>query len=224
MDYDWNITAQWSSSFLSIEVDFVSTANEIMIQYDEIYGDCSAIFDNRTMILLSSSAVCTWISNQYYSVSISIQLSSQSIININDSLIIKSNAFSFTEYICEWLSLNSSLIIDIKYPEDILLPNIMVNIPSMIGVCDELILDARNTGNIGGRSATFIWTILNISSSNNSTNNSRLIGMNYNGSYIPINDYIDSPSILIIQLMVQTWFVSLILFSKKHNDVSCSKV
>lgn len=165
--------------------------------------------------MLSSSATCSWIFDNYMNddsvAGILIELSSQSTIDINDPLIINSNAFSFSysEYFssCGWISLNNSFIINnIEYPDDIFLPNVVIDIPSTIGTCDELILDARSTSGIGGRTASYLWTILDITSPTNETNNLWLIGMNYSGSYFVITDEIESPALITLQLLVNTWY------------------
>eukprot|EP01084_Bolivina_argentea_P315484 546570_1 len=154
--------AIWSPSFLSIYINIENDAGFIL-DHSSLINNCSDIFDENTVFIIGGIyAQCLWNLNENDNYDIQIDLPATATIDTrNDTIIIiKSDAFkySFVDGVII-MSLDDMIeIINIDIPMNALYPNIIVSIPSQIGSCDNLILDARGTSNLGGRdNAIFTW-------------------------------------------------------------------
>eukprot|EP01083_Nonionella_stella_P172222 590331_1 len=153
-------SAVWSSSFLSVFIDIDTTG--IISDTSSLVNDCSAIFDTETLKQIDGNkAVCTWTHGE--NIAIVVQLPSTATLNLtHNKITIKPGAFSFkmamggTQY-----TLNAFIdILSINMPQAISTPHIITNVQPVIGLCDDLVLDARSTTNLGGRdNAYFEWFI-----------------------------------------------------------------
>ena len=131
--------------------------------------DCNDIFDRSTSILLSNNAKCEWKNNN---LTILVTLSGYSLISINDSLIINKNAFllkpvdsNSTVHVVNHYNISNHNSSDVYQLTNILCgdnpirPEIVISdLVTQIGICDDIIVDARNTYNLGGRQAQYNWT------------------------------------------------------------------
>eukprot|EP01084_Bolivina_argentea_P094334 169584_1 len=201
----WSINAIWSSSFLSILIDIENDNNgfdeynEIILYESYLRDECKNLFEDFTLDLIGYNAVCSWLYNENNNLMISLPANAK--INLTNSLsgiIFKKNAFG---YFVRYDNFNrlynlpmNVTINEITVPAIKLLPNIIVSIPSQIGICDDLILDARSTTNTGGRSAEYKW-----STDNNTytTNNNVLL---VDGTFFTPETYIH------INVTVCTWY------------------
>eukprot|EP01084_Bolivina_argentea_P058871 107460_1 len=153
-------TSIWSDDFLSIYID-IEWGNQVVLNMDSLSDDCLNIFDSHMLnIIGGNGAVCQWIidsNNDEFD--IQIDLSANAKINlINNSLMIKAGAFLYT------LNQHSNvpnvpIHVSIDEPINVSNPDIIIDIPTQIGSCDDLLLDARATMNLGGRDGIFIWNI-----------------------------------------------------------------
>ncbi len=179
----------------------------VQIFINSTNNDCQSILDNITMNLIGNKAKCSWIMNTINHITLIIDLSSISTINVNDSIIIKPKTIHF---IClsssnEVLEEYGNIITvdSISIPSSINIPNIIISsLSSVIGVCDDLLLDARSTTNLGGRdNAIFKWKI-SIQGNGGDINE-------YIGDYIVIqNDLLQKEVSYDIELMVTSWYKS----------------
>eukprot|EP01084_Bolivina_argentea_P316318 548272_1 len=158
-------TAIWSPTFLSIYVHINSKRNISIISQNNETVLCSNLFNNYTMSLIGGDlAICSWIYLQNEHI-IEIDLPSIATIDIYDNynLTIKDNIIEYMFNNQPLLFKKSIEINGIDYPFNITSPNIIAFIPSEIGICDDLILDAQLTTNLGGRNnAIFKWYIMDI--------------------------------------------------------------
>lgn len=189
------IWAKWSRSYLSIHVHIPYKFHQrkterIILNENQFVDDCTFLFDAATMVLLSSDANCFWIKNKNQarlhgvdeSVVLVIDLSPNSAININDALIFKDGDKIGMNFYCQANNEYSNVIIPrIQHPHNPYPPQIILSSTSTsIGVCDDLILDARSTTFMGGRSdGQFIWSIARKFKSHRYSNT-------YFGSYMKI--------------------------------------
>ena len=169
-NYKIEAMADWSPSFLSISVT-MRGSDGIVINGININSDsmCNDIFNNYTMnIIGNNDAECTINYNDNY-YDIDINLPSTATINLtNSQLVIKENVFNFRFENESDIFLYDELIIiqSVNLPSfesDIISPNIITSVVSEISSCDDLILDARSSTNLGGRdNGIFEWKIKNI--------------------------------------------------------------
>ena len=129
---------------------------------------------------------------------IAISLPSTAPIDLNASLTIKPNVLSYSmdNGLTFW-NLTESLFIDnVSIPSDPKHPQIVFSMPSQIGSCDDLTLDAKLTTNLGGREAIFLWEIYETNTV-------------YNGEYVTVsNENLTafSDSVIMIGLTVTNWY------------------
>ena len=123
------------------------------------FAHCKDIFDPQSMDLIGNNANCKWFNYQLF-----IQLSSDAIIDLNNnSLTLKQGSIQFTTNKIHWTESDMIYIDSINLPLIKKNPNIITNIPSVIGSCSDLILDATSTTYLGGRdNAIFIWYIMDL--------------------------------------------------------------
>ena len=138
-----SVSQQHNKTFLN---DFFNVCNNFVI-FPSI-SDCEDIFDNKTNMLLSSYATCEWSSsdtdndnnhnnhhnhhhNNNNNPVLVVSLSGYSILAVSDRLTINPNVFSY--------SCNSSVS-----------PQLIISdLPSIIGICNDLPLNARLSSNLG---------------------------------------------------------------------------
>ena len=192
VDRTLRVTAKFSSDFTQIGINFTLlndtdeySSNDVLSILSDNFGDinCSDIFVNVTMKLLSSKAECEWdiISDDTYNSNvygILVALSGYSTIMIDDSLLINENIFvNNGEYNVSFLNpfisnndWSAYKIETINISNNSIIPQIKIsNFQYEIGICDDIILDARDSYNLGGRTGQFKWII---TTPNNITNRS----------------------------------------------------
>ena len=154
--------ATWSSSYLSIYIQIVNI-NDLSILIHDNNNNCQDMFDIDTYNLIDSESKCSWITNgdKINNINIRIDLSSTATIDLSSSITLKSSIFHYN-CISDAYPLNGDIFISsINPPTNPTEPNIIISsLPTQIGICDDLRLDARSTTNLGGRdSANFTWTV-----------------------------------------------------------------
>ena len=161
--------ATFSNDFLEIYVSFFINASgdidvtmyDIMLHKDTFGGngnnniaavefvDCNLVFNQTTMNILSDYVTCQWNSND---ATITVTLDGLSTIQTDDVLIIKDNVVQYESNNNKNVS-NTETIIDIGVTENkiqLTKPQIVLtNLQEMIGICDDVILDARNSYHLG---------------------------------------------------------------------------
>eukprot|EP01083_Nonionella_stella_P087125 242252_1 len=155
-------TASWSESYLSIKVRIINTNNALHIQAANRKMNCPNIFDANTNTLIGDDATCTVQIQDV--VLFAIDLAPTSTIGLDDIITIQRTSI---QSICSmnnngFVDLQSDLVLSsISHPLQPSAPNIIISKRSaVIGVCDDLILNARSTTNLGGRdNALFEWKI-----------------------------------------------------------------
>eukprot|EP01083_Nonionella_stella_P056165 148071_1 len=194
-------TAAWSTSYLGITIHIANTNDLAQMQPLPKRIACDEIFDSETYHLIGDDATCR--PNKHPNkhsnmISISVDLSSSSIIQLDDRITIQHNV---VEFVC--LGTNDVfadiIISEIDHAINATNPRIVISQQSTtIGVCDDLILDARGTTNLGGRdNALFEWQI-------SFQNGSEEI---YVGSYIVIaSDTLIKDETYHIVLSVTNWY------------------
>ena len=145
--------ASFSHNYLEIIIELTAN-NGVYLVYlngdvDYNNNNCQSIFDSLTNDLLSEFSECVFDFNLQ---KITITLSSMATLTIMDELVINENVFYvqvvgdgtfFNENKIEILSIN----ID---EENGITPQLsLYNFESIIGLCDDLVLDARNSYDLG---------------------------------------------------------------------------
>ena len=203
------------------------------VQYDSYFTvtediNCRSIFDKATLSLLGS-AKCTWIQTQSAAdaqgldedVAFVIYLESDSTINTDDSIHFKPvSKGGMWQFYCRLDDTSSDIIISsIRSPTQPLSPQIFLSssTATTIGVCDNLILDARSSTNLGGRDGSFEWQVLNIDTDNSVT---------HEGDYQKITNSNLEPGLHEITLSLTTWYgeVSYQKFNAYISDKPIPKV
>eukprot|EP01083_Nonionella_stella_P056163 148065_1 len=156
-------TASWSESYLSIQVRIKNTNDELQIQPSSKKIKCVKTFDQHTNTLIGDDATCVAVVQDVNDLLFVIDLSSTSAIDLNDIITIQRTAI---QSICtgrpDLVDLHLDLVISsISHPLQPSAPNIIISkLSTVIGVCDDLVLDARSTTNVGGRdNALFVWKV-----------------------------------------------------------------
>eukprot|EP01083_Nonionella_stella_P309112 1093392_1 len=154
--------ASWSTSYLSIEVRMRNTNARLQIQPASKWMDCHDIFDHDTNTLMEH-ATCSVKIQEINDLLFVIDLASTSTIGLNSVITIQKTTIQF---MCSGTNdglrnLDDDVVqSSISQPLDRSVPNIILSkMSTAIGVCDELILDARSTTNLGGRTGLFEWQI-----------------------------------------------------------------
>ena len=161
--------------------------------------NCSDIFFNNTYNMLSSQALCHLQlelkfghNNETHFDMFVITLSEHSKVMTYDLLLVNTDVImSVFESIfqnsnnnnnsveitiandLDYSFQNSNYVIipNITWLNNSIYPNIIIsNFVDTIGICDDLILDARNSYNLGGRAAVFIWEVDTYWSNRSNTN------------------------------------------------------
>ena len=202
----WNLRAQFSPSYLEIYI-FIGNndpgVNEVDIRFFD--NECDTLFDTDTSNKLGPSAVCSWTLDLTTPYDITIDLASTSTIDpTGDYVTIRPNSFEFNiipndnEIYQNYQDFSLILVLPPDTPLRPILTSVVV--PNFIGICDDLILDARSVANIGGRPATYLWEIINSTVINPGLNTT------YSGNLVTIlsNDIL--PSTIVIRLTVTTWY------------------
>lgn len=161
----FSATAQFSSDFLEIyvSVEIGKYGNYLISAISNISdGNCSKIFDEATVLLLSEYSECTW---DYETQTITIILSSHSTININDSLIINVNSLIHEDLSGYGINTKEITIDTITVNETrAVVPEISLhNFRDVIGLCDDLVLDARNSFHLGSHHSPHVFLSLCLS-------------------------------------------------------------
>ena len=145
--------AQFSSNYLEIFVYISLVVRSRDGNYKNVFAStninvCSDIFSESTITLLTDYSDCEWDFGQQ---TIRVSLSSRSTISLSDSLIIKSHTLSFIMNNNFSSNENVLTIDNIKHTNSrSIIPVISLdNFRNVIGFCDDLILDARNSYNFG---------------------------------------------------------------------------
>ena len=212
-----NVQAQFSYDFLQIiieievYVDFIDNDEvgaAIEASVIPIALDCEDIFTNETFALLSTYSSCEWNINSNSNSKIIVTLSGFSSIEINSLLNIKTNSFMIEYFdgnnvIQQFLTSNNnsngtdgviSTSISLPDKDEQISPVLVVSdLHPVIGICNDLTLDARNSYNLGGRSAIFEWCLVVNNNTNiyNDTNiNSQEIDCVYGKQATITNDWI----------------------------------
>ena len=162
-NYSFNARAEFSSNYLEIYVYVYvlsyfgnmktrigdESGNNYNYNYNYNYS-CRRIFDTKTFGMLSNYSECDWDFDKQL---ITIRLSSMSTIQVTDSLIIRPHVFVIDSHSGQQTTSNvNRIIIDIVRPNklDTIVPVVsLYNFKNVIGLCDQLILDARNSYNLG---------------------------------------------------------------------------
>ena len=214
------ISAQWSDSHLQIYIkvtdrDNVNTSNWIVTDDTAMENDCSTIFDWATLQILGSSD-CVWLKTAAQArqqdldsdVLIAIDLASDSTIDFNDALYFGLDAAA-TYYCASWgrrrLSASTIVIPAIDAATDPIPPSIrLTNFAGTIGVCNDLVLDARGTTSMGGRDGIFRWRITH---EYDGVQFSNADNFNLFGSYKELDrGLLDKPATYHITLTVTNWY------------------
>ena len=172
----WEMNATFSNSFLEIYVNIRNNDNDIneIDILPLIFNDCNLFFDGITNNLIGDDAICLWNTNNN-NYEILIQLKTNAIVNMSNSLTINRNVFQYFIYSNLynpsniWLNNNETLTTSlIKKSLNPLTPIIHIIYPNIIGICDNLTLTAY-VDNTGGRPPIFDWdiTIGNTTRNNN---------------------------------------------------------
>eukprot|EP01084_Bolivina_argentea_P304155 525218_1 len=180
--------AIYSNDFLFIYID---------IEMEDIISlgnNCSDIFDNNTVNNIGgNNANCQWITNLNNTFDIRIELASS--VMINSILIIKSEAFLYSLHGFDNIK-SVPIQVAVDVPLNISNPDIIIDTPIEIGSCDDLILDARNTKNLGLRNGIFEWNIY-------------AVNTKYTGALVIIPNVNISKILnktILIGLTVKSWF------------------
>ncbi|ETO26344.1 hypothetical protein RFI_10795 [Reticulomyxa filosa] len=164
--------------------------------------NCSSIFEANTTELLGNKAICTWSTDESSNVNgtqtlLTVNLTSTSKVGIHSALYIRKDVLN---YLSAMKPTNNEEItlVGLTWPLNPIYPAINLHIPSTIGICDNLVLDATKTLHLGGRQALFQWDVTTYypSTKNQST---QVTGV------IMILDK-DDGSIYEITLNVTTWY------------------
>eukprot|EP01083_Nonionella_stella_P165469 550520_1 len=160
------IVAIWSTSFLFITIEIQMVYDgDYALKYNDLDTDCGIFDDNTLQIIGNDDAVCsTYHQDDVYQHLIIIDLPSTATIQLNDVIVVREDVFSYKHEIFndeQWIAWKSNITLDILKPPtaDIDTPNIIASIPNQIGICTDLVLDARSTTNLGGRNAVFVWEL-----------------------------------------------------------------
>ena len=159
-----NISCGFNSYRDTIDTYYSYSCENVLIT--PLGEDCNDIFSDETNELLSTNARCNWMNDGF---TILIELSGYSNISINSSLMLDIDAFTVViDDEDEKYNLNINekdmFINKIIAPDDPIEPELVISggiIGNKIGICDDLILDARDSTNLGNRAASFIWIINN---------------------------------------------------------------
>eukprot|EP01084_Bolivina_argentea_P007046 13271_1 len=229
------IFAKWSRSYLSILIYHKTKAEQvdkILMKNGELIDDCKSIFATKTMTLLGDDARCTWVENENQArllsvnedVLLLIDLAATSIINQTDSMIFLPKEVGPIQYLCVPTGEYEDIMLpQIRRPINPYPPDIILSSASTsIGVCDDLVLDARSTTFMGGRdNGEFIWSIFHRFKKVNYFNH-------YYGSYIEIgNKLIENKlSLYNITLTVTNWYneTSSLIFNVFISDQAVPKL
>ena len=206
---NWMVDSIWSPYYTQIFINIRN--NDINLSHGTLKPlsiNCEQIFHHNTTAKLGTS-ICVWnndvsTNSEIYGHDITIFLV-ESTLFINDSLVISSQAFELCYTESSQCVGNKQIITSIVLPSDPITPIIQDNVPLLIGVCDDLILDARDTIYLGGRPAIFEWNI------NNDT---------HYGNYIILKDI--SIGNHYIVLTVTSWYGA--KASKSYNVTKLSNV
>eukprot|EP01083_Nonionella_stella_P037527 102304_1 len=196
-------SAMWSSSYLSIDINVHNTDNRIEIRLSPTMNQCSDILSDTTIGLVGTEATCEWVQMNTDYISFTIHLDASSTIALHHDIMIKASALHYRCVVDPsggWGSVSDHVFIaHIEAAETPNLPNIIVSsLPTQIGVCDGLVLDAHLTTNLGGRHGLFLWNV--------SMNDSDSIDP-YEGNYIQIeDDTLQKGATYYIELKVISWF------------------
>eukprot|EP01084_Bolivina_argentea_P049922 91793_1 len=173
------ISAEWTNNFLSILITFKQLDTNI---YTDIFDDCSKIFDDMNLKLIGTNSKCIWNQKNKNKLELMIDLSSSATINLDSKL-------QIWDFIIDSISIKGN-----KQAPDIILGYQTAE----IGVCDDLILDARSTTGLGGRDGIFMWKVININ------DNSETI---YYDNYVVIDSQLLQTDVTYtIQLTVGNWY------------------
>ena len=182
-----------------IDIDYVYSPAIVPI-LKKIGESCDDIFV-KGFGLFGSDAVCEFDANNY-AIVITLAYSSQLTLDSIDGITVKENAFSFMVPGSNYIDLCTDVSISkVTLPSNPIYPVIDTSTtPLNIGVCSDIILDARlTTINIGNREPSFKWTF---------NNGNSIAGNEYFGSYvvIPNNILVSSHYEYNISVEVTTWF------------------
>eukprot|EP01083_Nonionella_stella_P074375 201749_1 len=211
------VYAEWSPSHLGIRIHIPNRYDKrrtaidtIMMKDKQWINDCSYVFAEETVDLLGTDATCHWIRTKKESrlraldedIVLVIELSPDSTLYYNHSITFANG--EAIQYVCaadEEYS-DNAVLSSIHAPvNDGYAPLIMLSSSSSsIGICDDLILDARSTTFLGGRDAIFEWEI-------ERTYKRRRYSNYYFGSYVVIaNALLDKLTMYNITLSVTNWY------------------
>ena len=206
-----NLRAQFSDNFWQIVIDFSLQNSTLLLDYNlelkvfSLKYDCNEIFSNETNDILSQYSKCEWLNKNK---TILITLSGYSTIMLDDIVVLNYDSFfySINHRIFHFNPNATKLVIENILVASNPIPPVIVTptIPTKIGICDDLVLDARNSYNLG-RDASFIWCVANVAgvAGNNSC---------FSGKYVVIqntllSDYgLQLSDVVGIELNVNTWY------------------
>ena len=159
------LTGRFNDDFLQIiiQIEDVNVGlntveislSENLISDEDWNINCEDIFESQSMQLLSNFAQCSWGESSTDDNEINeiiVHLSGLALLETNSSLMIKAGVFQYCDDNCCNTNNDTIVIESILMPNetDITTPVIVLsNIPTTIGICDHLTLDARNSYNLG---------------------------------------------------------------------------
>eukprot|EP01083_Nonionella_stella_P162423 533236_1 len=136
----------FSDDYLKIHITF----EDVHIVEWTTNTACDTIFRNSSR--LSSESTCIILGDM-----ITIDLASTARVGVHDVLTISSDIFVYLRN--NERIRNDALVLTILPPQSPTQPLIIANVPSVIGICDDLILNAVHSMSLGGRSALFEWEL-----------------------------------------------------------------
>ncbi len=181
--------------------------------------ECIDIVSYESYQLIGNKAACYWhIHNEpFLEAELLITLSFESTINLKDIIQIKHEAFTFSSKGIQNIHLDEYIvtgsILFPVYPEP---PHIRSKIPTQIGICNTLTLDARSTTGLGGRKRynRFKWTVHDVSDDQ--------FNAEYGNFVILKNSKLSENTDIIAELNVTNWYgiSSVEVYEmQKSNDV-----
>ena len=201
------INAKWSNSHLQIFINIdIDNNNDMIINGKNNY--CHDIFLNATF-LFGTNSICEWTvyHNDY---DIIIYLGKNANILLNNNVILLKESFTYSSiHSMETFEITDNINFNINDSDNLLSPiiNNVNNMPKIIGICDDLILNIGSISNLGGRNAiVFEWKF--IESIPNNKNEYLLNTMNTINDefYVIQSNQIDANSTLIVNLTIINWY------------------
>lgn len=127
-------------------VDFIEASNH----------NCSLYLKEETVQLLGLSSICTFFNHNIFRIYLSID-SIIEVNKLNHEIIFKNNVITNI--------INNKELVDLLPKQVSILepkpkPNLIIDTPNIVGICDNLFLDSRRSSGFGGREGNISWKLI----------------------------------------------------------------